>query len=155
MDERLPSRNEILYDFRTYPQPSVFWTRDLWEMAGPLDEGLYFAMDHALWARMQGCHPRPIRVPAVLSIARSHPEQRSAGGEELLAEQRTYAALEAARARGGPGVVFALRVWLRRAVRALRTGRLGHLRHGSHNMVMHLAVTGRYRYHRPGIGRGG
>ena len=36
----------------TLSQPSVFWTRKLWELVGPLDESLYFTMDYELWLRM-------------------------------------------------------------------------------------------------------
>jgi len=33
------------------PQPAAFWRRELWEKAGPLDPGFYFAMDYDLWVR--------------------------------------------------------------------------------------------------------
>ncbi len=36
----------------TLSQPSVFWTRKLWELVGQLDESLYFSMDYELWLRM-------------------------------------------------------------------------------------------------------
>jgi glycosyltransferase involved in cell wall biosynthesis len=34
------------------PQQAAFWRADLWRQVGPLDEGLYFAMDYDLWLRL-------------------------------------------------------------------------------------------------------
>ncbi|MCZ7545716.1 MAG: glycosyltransferase [Anaerolineae bacterium] len=35
LDDRKPNWDQVIYDGRGFPQPSVFWTRDLSELAGP------------------------------------------------------------------------------------------------------------------------
>lgn len=34
------------------PQQAAFWRTDLWRQVGPLDDGIYFAMDYDLWLRL-------------------------------------------------------------------------------------------------------
>ena len=34
------------------PQQAAFWRADLWRQVGPLDQGLYFAMDYDLWRKL-------------------------------------------------------------------------------------------------------
>lgn len=44
---------EILPWFKNwFPQPSTFWSRALWEKAGPLNESLNYVMDYDLWLKM-------------------------------------------------------------------------------------------------------
>src|SRR5437879_7789753 len=61
-------------------QPSTFWTRKAWELAGPLDESLHFAFDWEWFirARDAGVVFRP--DPRILSVYRMHPEHKTAVG---------------------------------------------------------------------------
>ena len=34
------------------PQQSAFWRASLWQQVGPLDDGLYFAIDYDLWLKL-------------------------------------------------------------------------------------------------------
>jgi hypothetical protein len=34
------------------PQQAAFWRANLWQQVGPLDDGIYFAMDYDLWLRL-------------------------------------------------------------------------------------------------------
>lgn len=34
------------------PQQASFWLADLWQLVGPLDDSIYFAMDYDLWLRL-------------------------------------------------------------------------------------------------------
>lgn len=133
VDERCPSFAEMLYEARSFPQPSVFWTRDLWQAAGPLDESLYFAMDYELWLRMVPLAEEVVRVGEGLSIARTHPEQKGQraaqdGDEERLVRQRVCAALDAARRLGEPSWRWLAKVWARRAGAAWKLRQPGMLR---------------------------
>lgn len=54
-----------------FPQPSTFWNRQMWEIAGPLDENLHYVMDVALWLNMlQVC--KPTLTSEILSNYRLH-----------------------------------------------------------------------------------
>ena len=121
LDRRQPRWKEVVYEFRSFPQPSVFWTRDLWRRVGSLDERLYFAMDYDLWLRM---HPHLQYVcftDKVLSYARSHSEQKSKEtNDRLFTEQRVSVAMRAARLRGESPIIWLVRIWLRRFQSALR-----------------------------------
>ena len=44
--------DEVIYLRKTIIQPSTFWTADLWNKSGPLDEDYKFALDYELWLRM-------------------------------------------------------------------------------------------------------
>lgn len=52
-----------------FPQQSTFWTRPLWEIAGPLNIDLHYIMDMALWLSMIE-YTKPIIVNNVLSCYR-------------------------------------------------------------------------------------
>ncbi|MDP3921137.1 MAG: glycosyltransferase family 2 protein [Candidatus Omnitrophota bacterium] len=54
-----------------FAQPSTFWTRSLWEKAGPLDPDLHYAQDLDLWLRMKDV-AEPVITTAVLSVSRFH-----------------------------------------------------------------------------------
>ncbi len=47
------TRDSILPWYKNwFPQPSTFWTRELWQKAGRIDETLHYVMDYELWLRM-------------------------------------------------------------------------------------------------------
>ncbi|MCM8775758.1 MAG: hypothetical protein NC930_05350, partial [Candidatus Omnitrophica bacterium] len=70
------SRTAILHWHKNwFPQPSTFWTRTLWEKAGPLDENLHFASDYDLWLRMRS-YAEPIVTRRVLSLCRFHEQAK-------------------------------------------------------------------------------
>ncbi|MEP0911416.1 glycosyltransferase [Leptolyngbya sp. GB1-A1] len=71
-----------------FPQQSTFWTRRMWEVSGPLNEKLYYAMDYALWLKMNNQNP-PITTKQVLSSYRFHNDAKcstnySAIGKEII-----------------------------------------------------------------------
>ena len=71
-----------------FPQQSTFWTRKMWEIAGPLNEELYYAMDYALWLTMFR-QSSPIITQKVLSSYRFHDEAKCSAnyskmGKELI-----------------------------------------------------------------------
>ena len=125
LDRRQPSWKEMAYDARTFPQPSVFFTRDLWEAAGPLDEDLYFAMDYRLWLRMRRVCENEIFIEEILSFARCHENQKGAvaratGRLREFTKQRAVTAVRAAKERGEWIPAYLLRSWTRRWVEAFR-----------------------------------
>ncbi|NDJ36904.1 MAG: glycosyltransferase [Chloroflexi bacterium] len=144
-DSRQPTWEEILYDARSFPQPSVFWTSDLWELAGPLDEDLYFAMDYDLWVRMMPHVQETIFTERVLSYERSHPDQKSAEkSTDLFHQQRAYAAVRAARQTHRSVWGWLVRIWLRRAALAVRRRRPSLLKgSGFHQHALHMALRPR------------
>lgn len=64
---------ETLFDWHNQwiAQQAVFWTRALWERAGPLDETLHYAMDVDLWFRMSRLIP-PQLVADEIAVYRWH-----------------------------------------------------------------------------------
>lgn len=44
------------------PQPGSFWSRELWDLVGPLRKDLHYAMDLDLWLRFFDLDGPPIRV---------------------------------------------------------------------------------------------
>jgi len=149
-DTRRPTADEMLYDFRTFPQPSTFWTRQLWEAAGPVLEALggeemFFAMDYELWLRMRTIM-EPEFIDAVLSYARVHSAQKgpAAARDGLLSRftrQRVLGALAGARDRGIPSWLWLARSWRRHFMRAVRSRRWHMLRGSdSHRDALRLAL---------------
>lgn len=115
-DRRRPDWPQIAYDGRTFPQPSTFWTADLWPVAGPLRTELRYTMDYDLWLRMVP-QARELRFSAeLLSIQRQHENMMSLravrqGETDPVNKEKAYAALHAARLRGE-----SRSTWLRRAL---------------------------------------
>ncbi len=58
------------------PTQSTFWNKEMWEAAGPFDEGLHYVMDLALWEKMFRVTP-PIITDKVLGRYRFHNEAKS------------------------------------------------------------------------------
>lgn len=61
------------------PQPTVFWTREVWERVGPLDESLHLALDYDLFLRMSR-HYEFRHVGKVLARYRQHASAKSGTG---------------------------------------------------------------------------
>jgi len=76
IDNRQPTYAEMLYDGYSFPQPSVFWTRDLWKLTGGINEDFYYIMDFDLWLRMYRISEVHF-TEKVLSFARLHPKQKT------------------------------------------------------------------------------
>ena len=75
------SRNFIM-------QPAVFWNRAMWNVAGPLDERLNFAMDFDLWLRFFSIAP-PVLIDQPIGVHRSHAESKTShAGARILDEYR-------------------------------------------------------------------
>lgn len=117
LDARKPSWYEMVYDTRSFPQPSVFWTRDLWQLAGPLRKELYFVMDYYLWLCMRPKAFAEIFVDDVLSIAQIHADQKWKKAERdgtlhSFTRERASVVLRAVNDRGENPYAWYLRAWL-------------------------------------------
>ncbi|MFH1790460.1 MAG: glycosyltransferase family 2 protein [Candidatus Omnitrophota bacterium] len=75
-----------VYDSRYLPQPSVFFSRDVFNDAGGLDERLKYSMDLDLWLRLIQKH-RLYHIPETLSQLRHHPEALSWKHNEAALEE--------------------------------------------------------------------
>ena len=60
-------------------QPSAFWSRDVWEGTGPLDESLHFAFDWEWFIRAQQ-HADFTHVDEVYSVYRLHEGHKTGSG---------------------------------------------------------------------------
>ena len=60
-----------------FHQPGMFWTPQLLEQAGPLDESLHFCFDHDLWCRALAAGIEPLRVPQPFTFFRLHRESKT------------------------------------------------------------------------------
>src|ERR1700730_7109776 len=75
------SRNFIM-------QPAVFWNRAMWNVAGPLEEQLHFAMDFDLWLRFFKI-AAPILIDQPIGVHRSHGKSKTShAGARILDEYR-------------------------------------------------------------------
>jgi glycosyltransferase involved in cell wall biosynthesis len=126
LDLRRPTYAEMLYDARTYPQPSVFWTRDLWELTGSLDEQMYYAMDYDYWLRMRLHAQHVLYVDDVLSYERMHETSKSYNEQhnweiyKRTERHRVYAAVKAARLAGQPARLWLTTSILRRYIQRIK-----------------------------------
>lgn len=68
-------------------QPEVFFTRDLVERVGWLDESLHYAMDYDLWMRFAKAGAKLDVVAWPVAFFRIHDQQKTSRGAECLAEQ--------------------------------------------------------------------
>lgn len=116
IDDRKPTWQEMVFEARTFPQPSVFWTRDLWLLVKPLDESLYYVMDYDLWVRMRSLVHNEIHLDQSLSITRNHPLQKGklarVYGTQNFRRERARVALHAAKQRGERYLFYwSLKTW--------------------------------------------
>jgi len=73
------------------PQPSTYWTRQVWAEQGPLAEDLHLAMDFDLWIRMAAANYRWVIVDHDLALFRHHADQKTHNlpqSRAMLAEKR-------------------------------------------------------------------
>jgi glycosyltransferase involved in cell wall biosynthesis len=119
LDRRKPSRSDLEYRARTFPQPSVFWTRDLAERSllngSLLDPALHLALDLDLWLRMNPHINELIFLEDVLSYERLHPAQKTAlrtYSPEQYIRERDYACLRASILRRRLPVRWWFAAWL-------------------------------------------
>ena len=65
-------------------QPSCFFRKSAWELAGPIDEDLHMAFDLDLWLRMakKGC--KFVGIPELLSTALSHESAKTTAFEDFM-----------------------------------------------------------------------
>jgi len=58
------------------PQPSVFWSREVWEKCGPMNEAEHFCLDYDLFCRFSK-HYRFHRIDQVFSTYRLHADSKT------------------------------------------------------------------------------
>lgn len=80
---------DLLEYWQPYPmhQPSIFWTRAVYERVGPLREDLHLIMDFDYWLRIAAVCPFDY-VPEVLSYAHYHPGAKTADEFREYTRQR-------------------------------------------------------------------
>jgi glycosyltransferase involved in cell wall biosynthesis len=132
IDRRRPTHDEMLYEGRTFPQPGVFWTMDLWDAANCLREELFYAMDYDVWLRMLPKAESVIFSDAVFSYEHWHAEQKmqfkNEIEEEIYFSQKAYVVLQAARLMGIHPLYWMARSYFRRISNSLKTGAYTSLR---------------------------
>jgi glycosyltransferase involved in cell wall biosynthesis len=75
-------------------QPSCFFRRKAWDLAGPLDESLYFALDLDLWLRMaRQVSFQPI--DALLSTALFHPAAKTVASRPRMIVEAAFVVMRA------------------------------------------------------------
>ena len=84
-----PFRREALATSSFIYQPSAFWTRALWEKAGPLDETKHFVLDWEWWLRASQ-HGEFLAINPCLAVYRFHAGHKTGSGlalrnDEILA----------------------------------------------------------------------
>lgn len=135
IDARYPSWPAMLYEARTFPQPSTFWTRDLASAAklpgGLLDEDLYFVMDYDLWLRLRINALATLFVRDILSYERTHAAQKTLNHDERFDRERARAIIRATRLTGEGPRRWLLKSRARRIWNGCRIGRLHHCRASS------------------------
>jgi glycosyltransferase involved in cell wall biosynthesis len=63
------------------PQPATFWTREVWERCGPMDDSLHLALDYDLFCRFSRCY-RFHFVDQVLANYRLHGDSKTCTNRE-------------------------------------------------------------------------
>ncbi len=84
---RFPEEN-MPYLRNWVSQQSSFWTRDVWEKTGPLDESLNLCMDRDFWLRILDNGFSMKGIDGSLSIFRLQPEAKTALFPENWADER-------------------------------------------------------------------
>jgi len=67
-------------------QPSVFWTRELWQRTGPVDESLHYAFDWD-WFRRACADAKVRKTRRILSAYRFHAAHKSQSGNKKRQEE--------------------------------------------------------------------
>lgn len=61
-------------------QPSVFFTREIYEQVGGINRNLHYAMDYDLWLRFARAGARFVKIDKTLSATRLHAVTKTASG---------------------------------------------------------------------------
>ena len=90
------AENGRLENYDYIIQPSSFWTRRAWELAGPLREDLHYAFDWEWFLRAKAAGVTLRSIPSCLSMYRIHDAHKSGSGgnkrrEEISAIYQQYA----------------------------------------------------------------
>lgn len=72
------------------PQPAVFWTREVWERCGPLDESERLVPDYELFCRFSRDYPFH-RIDQVLANYRLHPDSITCRNDDRARLERSIA----------------------------------------------------------------
>ena len=59
------------------PQTSGFWSLEMWQEVGGLDEDLHYCMDEDLFMRFYASGARPVTVPEYLAVMVIQPESKT------------------------------------------------------------------------------
>jgi glycosyltransferase involved in cell wall biosynthesis len=134
-------RADLFYEAATIIQPCAFWTKDLWNVVGPLDEGLYYVMDYDLWLRMFNKADNVFFRDEILSHIYLHPNQKSQfPGNAAYTQELCSVSLRGAYQRGEKLGFWLMKMWTRRFFSAVKTRKLYKLK-GSD---FHRAITKAY-----------
>jgi GT2 family glycosyltransferase len=68
------------------PQPSAFWSRRAWELAGPFNESAWSLFDEEFFLRV-ACAGRVVHVPEALATFRLHAASKSMSQHERMAAE--------------------------------------------------------------------
>lgn len=61
----------------SFPQPSVFWNRVVFEKIGFLNEGYHYSFDHDYWLRIRLAGQEPLSIRDVVSNFRLHEQSKT------------------------------------------------------------------------------
>lgn len=148
-DRRKLKFEEMLYEGRSFQQPSVFWTRDLWAISGLLDQKLFYNMDYDLWLRMMIHGNQTIFVNKLLSYARSHRHQKTRfknDNEKIIHyQEKAYAALKATREMKKHPITWLSQSYARRFRQAIKSRNWYRLRgsqmqHAAIQLLLHSEI---------------
>lgn len=81
-----PTKALMLAQHGLVGQPSTFWRKHVWESAGPIDENLHYAMDHAFFLRCCDFGFKYKLVGRQLSLIQEHAEQKTKQGSRYVDE---------------------------------------------------------------------
>jgi glycosyltransferase involved in cell wall biosynthesis len=108
-----------LFVLNYVPQPATFWRASAMRRVGPIDEGLYYAMDYDLWLRLSAVSA-PGFIDDYLASFRVHDASKSLNG----ARKQLAEACDVARRHGARGLIPLHRVhdWATLATYGVRYG---------------------------------
>ena len=67
-----------------FMQPSSAYSREAWDIAGPIDESIHIALDVDLWLRMAKKNIKFLSVNELFSEALSHPDAKTTAFKEFM-----------------------------------------------------------------------
>jgi glycosyltransferase involved in cell wall biosynthesis len=69
------------------PQETVYWRRAIWNLIGPLDESLQYALDYEYWLRMLHAGYHFTLIPHFLGLFREHNSSKGATLEHVRQQE--------------------------------------------------------------------